>query len=63
MALAVDVIDRRGPSNSICLYNSKRRFSCSSLLARWNGLVLKVGVLYGLKITKCVVSYSQRRLR
>ena len=80
MALAVDFIDRYGPSNEIhrqlqlkkakgnavlavYTYNSKRRFTRSSLLKRRSALVLKVGVSYGLKTMKCVVSYSQRRGR
>ena len=66
MALAVDVIDRRGPSNEMPrqllpkktkerlyshLYSSKRRFTRPSLLTRWSALVLKMGVLYGWKMT------------
>ena len=54
MVLAIDAIDRRGLSNEmrhllqpnktkvicvICLYNSKRRFTCPSLLTRRNALV------------------------
>ena len=75
MALAIDVIDRRGPINEmrrqlqpkkrciIQLYSSERRFTRSSLPTRWSTLVLKVGVSCGWKMTKCVASYSQRRLR
>ena len=78
MALAVNVIDRHGPSSEmghqlrskkikvgciIRLYSNKRRFTRASLLTRWSSLVLKVGVSYGWKMTKCVASYSQRILR
>ena len=59
MALAIDVIDRGGPSNKIfCqlqpmstkvspLSSSKKHFSCPLLLKRWSTLLLKVGVSYG----------------
>ena len=63
MALAVNVIDRRGPSNEMCrqlqpkktkvrlcypvIYVAARRFSRPSLLTRQSALVLKVGVSYG----------------
>ena len=62
MALAVDVTDRRSPSNEmhhqlqpkktkagciIRLHSSKRRFSCPSLLTTQSALFLKVGVAYG----------------
>ena len=73
MALAIDVIDRRDPSNEMrrqlqpsktnCispLYSRKRRFSRPTLVKR---SVLKVGVLYVWKMKKFVASYSQRRLR
>ena len=72
MALAVNVIDRHGPSNEmrchlqpketkVTLYypNSKRRFISPSLLTtRRIALVLKVGVSYGWKMTKCDANYS-----
>ena len=45
------------------LYSCKRRFTHSSLLKWRSVLVLKVGVSYGWKMTKCVTSYSQIRLR
>ena len=45
------------------LYSSKRRFTRPPLLTRRNALVLKVGVSCKWKMTKCVASYSQRRLR
>ena len=45
------------------LYISKRRFSHPSLVTKRNALVLKVGVSYGWKMTKCVASYSQAKLR
>ena len=78
MALAVDVIDRRGPSNKmhrhlepkktmvmlyIRVYNSNRCFTRPSLLTRGSTLVLNVGMSQGWKMTKCAVSYSQRRVR
>ena len=62
MALAVDVIDRNGPSNEMrrqlqpketkvrlyysYLYSSKRCFIRPSLLTRQSASVLKMGVLY-----------------
>ena len=63
MTLAVDVIDRWGPSNEMRrqlqpkktkeiishLYSSKRRFTHPPLLTRRSALVLKVGVSYGWK--------------
>ena len=79
MALAIDVIDRRDPSNKMrrqlqlnktkvrlyqpFLYSSKRRSSHLSLQMRRSALVLKVGVSYESKMAKCVASYSQRRLK
>ena len=78
MALAIDVIDRRDPSNEMRrqlqpnktkvsyispLYSSKRRSGHPSLQMRRSALILKVGVSYELKMAKCVASYSQRRLR
>ena len=82
MALAINVIDRRGPGNKIhcqlqpkktkvqCkavlavyIRSSKRHFTHPSLLTRQSALVLKVGVSYGWKMTKCIASYSLRRLR
>ena len=72
MALAIDVIDRRDPSNEMRrqlqpnktnLSSSKRRSSHPSLQMRRSALVLKVGVSYESKIAKYVASYSQRRLR
>ena len=77
MAVAVDVNDRRGPSNEMRqqlqskkpkvrlishLYSSKRHFSHPSLLAKRSASVLKVGVSYELKMVKYVASYSQKRL-
>ena len=62
MTLAVDVIDRHGPSNkighqgkavlAIYLYSSKSRFIRPLLLTRRSALVLKVGVLCGWKMAK-----------
>ena len=76
IASAVDVIDRRGPSNEmrrqlqlnktkVRLYwpSSKRRLTRPSLLTIRSASVLKVGVLHDAKIAKCFASYSQRRLR
>ena len=73
MALAVDVIDMRCSSNEpqlqpkettiLAVYIATRRFSRPSLLTRRSASVLKVGVLYELKIAKFVASYRQRRLR
>ena len=75
MALAIDVIDRCGPSDEMHrqlqpkktklrrLYRSKRRFTHSLLPIRRSASVLKVGVSYESKMAKCVASYSQRRLR
>ena len=77
MALAIDFIDRRDPSNEkrrqlqpnktkviiSSLYSSKRRLSRPSLQTRRSASILKVGVSYESKMAKCVVSYSQRRLR
>ena len=59
MALAVDVIDKHGPSSKMhcplqtkvmlyyALYNSKRRFIHPSLLTRCSVFVLIVDVLHG----------------
>ena len=63
MALAVNVIERRDPSNEMrrqlqpkntkvrlyypFIYVAARRFSHPSLLTRQSALVLKVGVSYG----------------
>ena len=64
MALSVDIIDRRGPSNEMChqlqpkedcishLYSSLRRFTHPSLLAKWSALVLKVGFVVRMEIGK-----------
>ena len=79
MALTIDVIYRRGPSNEMChqLQPKKTKVRlyldvyiaaedvllCLSLLARQNASVLKVGVRYVWKMAKCVASYSQKRLK
>ena len=45
------------------LYSSERRFTRPPLLTRQSALVLKLSVLYGWKMTECIASYSQRRVR
>ena len=57
MALAVDVVDRRGPSNQMHL-----TFYLPFIANKTKRLFLKVGVSYRYKLAKCVTSYSQRRL-
>ena len=68
MALAIDVIDRRDPSNEMRrqlqpnktkvrlyfspLYSSKRRSSHPSLQMRRSASILKVGVTYESKMAK-----------
>ena len=59
MALAVNVIDRCGPSNKMChqLQPKKTKvmlyyIAGKKVLTRQSALVLKVGMAYGWKITK-----------
>ena len=71
MALALNVINRRGPSNEmrrqlnpkkdniklyLAVYIATEDFTCPSLLKRRSASVLKVGVLYMWKMTKRVAS-------
>ena len=72
MAVAVDVIDRHGPSNEmrcqlqpkktkVVLYYSfvyQQKIFYPPFLTRRSALVLKVSVLHGWKLAKCVASYS-----
>ena len=72
MTLAINVIDRHGPSNEMrrhlqpkktkvrLYYSSKRGFTCSLSLTRRRALVLKVGVLYRWKLARCTASYSKK---
>ena len=45
------------------LYGNKRPFTRPSLLAGRNALILKVGVVYGWKMTKCIASYNHTRFK
>ena len=76
MALAIDIIDKRGPSNEthrqlqlkktkvklyiLAIHIATRHYSRLSLLTRQSASVLKMGESYESKIAKCISSYGQR---